>query len=250
MNGSVASVASTISAFNHGRLAVRRSLSNLSGRTFSAFKRRNSHNSDCRPMSLASLDDLSFSFPSHRKMPLGLAEVEAHFMNERLIHGCHSCKIQVVNPVREHFEKLRSYSIEFDYERAEGAAEELSRTILPLCRSCRIISSRYILSVLYSVAGYYRRKERYYESISIYEKVLQACIEEDLFDCSYIMFNVADQIAEVYAYQGLLHEVEQKLLPAVAEREGTERLTLFCNRLLLARIFTLQQRPQDKSTGV
>jgi tetratricopeptide (TPR) repeat protein len=245
MNGSVASVASTVSVFQHGRLTVRRSLSNLSGRTFSAFKRRNSHHSDCRPISLASLDDLPFSFPSHRKTPLEVAAVEVYYMNERLIQGCQSCNIQLGNTVREHFEKLRSYSIEFDYERAEGAAEELSRTILPLCRSCRIISSKYILRVLHSVARYYRRQDRYYESISIYEKVLQACKEEDLFDCSYVMFNCAYEIAEIYAYQGLLHEVEQKLLQPVTEREGAERLALFCNRLLLARIFTLQQRPQD-----
>jgi tetratricopeptide (TPR) repeat protein len=250
MNGSTASIASTVSAFQHGSLALRKSLSNLSGRTFSVFKRRNSHHSDRRPMSLADRDDLSFSFPSYKVMDRSgeqaeIAEPEAKIMNERVIHGCQLCQIQVANIVREHFEKLRSYCISFDYERAREAAAELSRTILPLCRSCRIISYGYILSVLSFVALYYRWEERYHESISIYEKVLQTCIEENLFDCSYIMFNCLYQLVDIYAYQGLLHEVEQKLLQTGAEKEGAEGLAWFCNRLLLAKIFTLQQRPKD-----
>jgi tetratricopeptide (TPR) repeat protein len=59
------------------------------------------------------------------------------------------------------------------------------------------------------------------------------------------MFNCIYRLAKVYAYQGLLHEVEQKLLHTGTEKESVERLTWFCNRLLLAQIFTLQQRPQD-----
>ena len=250
MNGSTASIASTVSAFRHGSLALRRSLSNLSGRTFSAFKRRNNHHSDCHPMSLADLDDLSFSFPSYKEMKdfekeRELREHEANTMSEKVIHGCQSCQIQVANTVREPFKKLRSYCVNFDHERAREAAEELSRTILPLCRSCRVISYKYILSVLDEVATHHYWEERYHESIYIHEKVLQTCIEENLYDCSYVMFNCIYLLVDTYAYQGLLHEVEQKLLQTGVEKEGVERLAWFCNRLLLATIFTLQQRPQD-----
>ena len=248
MNGSTASIASTVSVFEHGRLALRRSLSNLSGYTFSALKRRNSHHSDRRPISLASLDDLSFSLQFRKERfdeKRGIAEREAREMKERVILGCQSCRIQVANTVGEHFEKLRSHCINSDYERAEKAAEELSQIILPLCRSCRLISSTYIFSVLYYVAGYYRREERYYESISIYERILHTCIEEDLFNCSYIMFNCVDRMVRIYAYQGLLHEVEQKLLQAGPDRESAKRLALFYNRLLLAEVFNYQQRPHD-----
>jgi hypothetical protein len=129
MNGSTASIASTVSVFEHGRLALRRSLSNLSGYTFSALKRRNSHHSDRRPISLASLDDLSFSLQFRKERfdeKRGIAEREAREMKERVILGCQSCRIQVANTVGEHFEKLRSHCINSDYERAEKAAEELS----------------------------------------------------------------------------------------------------------------------------
>jgi tetratricopeptide (TPR) repeat protein len=248
MNGSTASIASTVSVLEHGRLPLRRSLSNLSGYTFSALKRRNSHHSDRGPISLASLDDLSLSLQSRKERfdeKRGIAELEAHGMKERVILGCHSCRIQVANTVGEHFEKLRSHCIKSDYERAEKAAEELSQIILPLCRSCRLISSKYIFSVFYYVAGYYRQEERYYESISIYERILNTCIEEDLFDCSYIMFNCIDRMVRIYAYQGLLHEVEQKLLQAGPDRESAKRLALFYNRLLLAKVFSYQQRPHD-----
>jgi tetratricopeptide (TPR) repeat protein len=249
MNGSTASIASTVSAFRHGSLALRRSLSNLSGRTFSAFKRRNSHHSDRRPMSLADLDDFSFSFPYKEMEDLGeereLREREANAMSEIVIHGCQSCQIQVANTVREPFNKLRSHCINFDHERAWEAAEELSRTILPLCRSCRVISYGYILSVLHEVAKHHYWEERYHESIYIHEKILQTCVEENLYDCSYVMFNCIYVLVNTYAYQGLLHEVEQKLLQTGTEKEGVERLTWFCNRLLLAQILTLQQRPQD-----
>jgi hypothetical protein len=250
MNGSIASIASTVSEFQHRSLALRRSLSNLSGRTFSAFKRWNSNHSDCRPMSLADLDDLSFSFPSYKELGQfkdegELAEFQAKTMSERVIHRCQSCQIQVASNVREHFEKLRSHCINFDYERAQEAAAELSRTILPLCRSCRMISYNYILPVLYFVARKYDWDERYHESISIYEKVLQTCVEENLFDCSYVMFDCIYALVEDYAYQGLLHEVEQKLLQSRARKEGVEKLSLVCNRLFLAKVFTCQQRPQD-----
>ena len=250
MNGSIASIASTVSAFQHGSLALRRSLSNLSGRTFSAFKRRNSYHSDCRPISLVDLDDRSFSLPSHMEMEQfkderEVAEYEATTMSERVLQRCQSCQIQVANTVREPFKKLRSHCIDFDPERAREAAEELSRTILPLCHSCRMISYNYILSVLYFVARYHYLKEHYNESISIYEKVLQTLIEENLFNCSYVMFNCIHALVDIYAYQGLLHEVEQKLLQIGAEKEGTESLAWFCHRLLLAGIFTLQHRPQD-----
>jgi tetratricopeptide (TPR) repeat protein len=250
MNGSTASIASTVSAFRHGSLALRRSLSNLSGRTFSAFKRRNSHHSDRCSMSLADLDDFSFSFPSYEEMEFfgergELGGREANAMSEKVIHGCRSCQIQVANTVREPFNKLRSHCINFDSERAWEAAEELSRTILPLCRSCRVISYKYILSVLFGVALDHYWGERYHESIYIHEKILQTCMEENLYDCSYVMFNCIHELVHIYAYQGLLHEVEQKLLHTGTEKEGAERLTWFCNRLLLAQIFTHQQRPQD-----
>jgi tetratricopeptide (TPR) repeat protein len=140
---------------------------------------------------------------------------------------------------------LNSHCFNFDYEKAQEAATELSRIISPLCRSCRIISYEYILSVLYFAAQYYHLKERYHESISIHEKVLQTCIEENLFDCSYIMSNCIYGLADIYAYQGLLHEVEQNLLQTGAEKEGAEGLAWVCNRLLLAKVFTLQQRPRD-----
>ena len=249
MNGSTASIASTVSAFRHGSLALRRSLSNLSGRTFSAFKRRNSHHSDRYPIPLADLDDFSLSFPYKEMIYLRgereQMECAANTMSEKVIHGCQSCRIQVANTVREPFNKLRSHCVNFDQERAWEAAEELSRTILPLCRSCRVISYKYILLVLSNVATHHYQEERYHESIYIYEKILQTCMEENLYDCSHVMFNCIYELVDIYAYQGLLHEVEQKLLHTGTEKEGVERLTWFCNRLLLAQIFTLQQRPQD-----
>jgi len=247
MNGSTASIASTVSAFRHGSLALRRSLSNLSGRTFSAFKRRNSHHSDRRPMSLADLDDFSLSYEEmiYFRGARELREHAANKMSEKVIHGCRSCRIQVANTVREPFNKLRSHCVNFDCERAWEAAEELSRTILPLCRSCRVISYQHILLVLYDIAEHHYREERYHESIYIYEKVLQTCMEENLYDCSNVMFNCIYGLVDIYAYQGLLHEVEQKLLHTRTEKEDVERLTWFCNRLLLAQIFRLQQRPQD-----
>src|SRR2546423_353010 len=250
MNRSTASIAPTVSAFRHGSLALRRSLSNLSGRTFSAFKRRNSHHSDRRPMSLTDLDDFSLSFPSYGEIgsfleERGLGEWAANKMSEGVIHGCQSCQIQVSNTVREPFDKLRSRCINFDHERAWEAAEELSRTISPLCRLCRVTSYNYILSVLHDVAEHYYWEEQYHESIYIYEKILKTCREENLYDCSYIMFNCVDNLVDIYAYQGLLYEGEQKLLRTGTEKEGVERLTWFCNRLLLAQIFMRQQRPQD-----
>jgi hypothetical protein len=200
-------------------------------------------------MSLADLDDLSFTLPSYRVKLWGedtaIAQNQAKNMRIRVIHGCQSCQIHVANTVREHFEMLGSHCTNFDYEKAQEAATELSRIILPLCRSCRIISYEYILSVLFFAALYYRSKERYHESISIHEKVLQTCIEENLFDCTYIMFNCIYGLADIYAYQGLLHEVEQNLLQTGAEKEGAEDLAWVCNRLLLAKVFTLQQRPKD-----
>jgi tetratricopeptide (TPR) repeat protein len=200
-------------------------------------------------MSLADLDDLSFTLPSYSEELCGedtaIAGYEAMEMSKRVIHGCQSCQIHVANTVREHFEMLNSHCFNFDFEKAQEAATELSRIILPLCRSCRIISYKYILSVLYFAAQYYHLKERYHESISIHEKVLQTCIEEDLFVCSYIMFNCIYGLADIYAYQGLLHEVEQNLLQTGAEKDGAEGLAWVCNRLLLAKVFILQQRPKD-----
>ncbi len=201
-------------------------------------------------MSLPDLDDLSFLFPSYREMQQfeedrERAEYEANRMSERVIHGCQACHTQVSNTVREPFQKLRSHCINFDHERARETAEELSRKILTLCGSCRITSYAYILSVLEFAALHYCWEERYHESVSIYEKVLQTCIEENLFNCSNVMFNCIYELVKIYAYQGLLHEVEQKLLQTGAEKEGTERLAWFCNHLLLAEIFTYQQRPRD-----
>ena len=165
-------------------------------------------------MSLTDLDDFSFSFPSYKEMKYfeeerELREYAANRMSEKVIHGCPSCQIQVANTVREPFNKLRSHCINFDYERAWEAAEELSRTILPLCRSCRVISYKYILSVLHDVATHHYWEERYHESIYIREKILQTCKEENLYDCSFVMFNCIYALVDIYAYQGLLHEVEQ-----------------------------------------
>ncbi|ERF73126.1 hypothetical protein EPUS_09124 [Endocarpon pusillum Z07020] len=244
MNGSTASIASTVSAFRHGSLALRRSLSDLSGRTFSTFKRRNSHHSDRRPMSLADLVDLSFSCPSYERAVL-TTEHLADQMSKKVIHGCQSCQTQVANTVREPFNKLRSHGVDFHDGSAWETAKEFLQTILPLCRSCRIISCTFTLSMLYDVAMDHFLKERYQESIHIHEKILQTCTEENLYDCSFIMFNSIYALVDIYAYQGLLHEIEQKLLQTVTENEGVERLSWFCNRLLLARILTLQQRPQD-----
>jgi tetratricopeptide (TPR) repeat protein len=218
----------------------------LSGRTFSAFKRRSSQNSDCLPLSSADLDDFSFSFPSYQfENEIELEGRLANIMSEKVIHGCQSCQIQVANTMKEPFKKLRSYCMGSDYEKVWEAAEELLRTVLPLCRSCRVISYEYILSVLYKIARHHYWKERYYESIDIHEKVLRIIVEENLSSCSFIIFNSIFRLPEIYAYQGLLHEVEQKLLQAGAEQESIEGLAWFCNRLLLAQIFTLQHRPQD-----
>jgi tetratricopeptide (TPR) repeat protein len=250
MNGSTASIASTISAFRHGSLALRRSFSNLSGRTFSAFQRRNSHHSDRRPMSLVNLDEFPFSFPADGEVQGFWGEtvpgtIEAHMMSKEVIHGCRSCQIHVINTVREPFDKLRSHCINFDSERAREAAEELSRAVSLLCRSCYAISYQYILRVLHRVALKYEFEERYDEAINICEKILRTCTEEKLYDCSYTMINCANALARTYAYQGLLHEVEQKLLRSRTQKEGVENLSRFCNSLLLADIFTRQQRPQD-----
>jgi tetratricopeptide (TPR) repeat protein len=166
-------------------------------------------------------------------------------MSEKVIQGCQSCQIRVANNIKEPFKKLRSHCIGSDYEKVWEAAEELLRTVLPLCRSCRVISYEYILSVLYHIARNHYWEERYYESIDIHEKVLRIIVEEDLSSCSFIIFKTSRKLPDIYAYQGLLYEVEQKLLQAGAEEEGIKGLAWLCNRLLLAQIFTLQHRPQD-----
>ncbi|KAL9622638.1 MAG: hypothetical protein Q9160_002948 [Pyrenula sp. 1 TL-2023] len=180
-------------------------------------------------MPLADLDDTLVSSSSSREMwafqiEAELEESKARRMSKQAIDGCQSCHVQVAFTVRGPFNRLRSYCINFDHENACEAAEELLQAIPSLCQACRVISYAYILNVLHDVASYLWRIRISDKSISILEKNLQVTVEEEIYECSYIMFNGITKLAQIYADQGLLHEVELKLLQRRAEKRVGETL--------------------------
>lgn len=196
-------------------------------------------------MSLPEFEEVPFLFPSSRENFCDGTDTLAQWMSRRVVYGCRVCRIQVANTVREPFNTLRFHSAASDYPKAWDAAKEILPKISPLCKSCRVISYNFILSVLWEVAWYHVQEGRYREPTEIYEMLLQICVEENLYECSFIVFSSFHQLVDMYAYQGLLHEMEQKLLETIAEEEDVSRLAWFCNHLMLARIYTLQQRPRD-----
>lgn len=245
LNASSSSIASTVSAFRHHGLALRRSFSNLSGRTFSAFKRRSSHHTGQCPILPDEFDDVPFLIPASQTHPDDEVESRARKMSRKVIDGCSLCVHRIKPTVQDLFEAVCNHTQRGNYPRASETAEKLLPKIPPLCRPCRVVSYQFIMSVLYDVALYHGHEGRYRESMDIYEKLLHICIEDDLYKCSFVMFNVVERLVHIYAYQGLLHEIEQKLLEAIADEDNTTKLAWICNHLMLSRIYTLQHRPRD-----
>lgn len=250
MNKSTASIASTVSSVRQRSRTLRRSFSNLSSRAFSAFNRGNSPDSDHRSTSLMEFDDVVLSFISSQKRPdqqhynpeiTYLADV----MNAKVIHGCQSCQTLVATTVKQLFTTLCYHILHSHRSKIREAAEEILVKVSPLCRPCRTISYEFILVVIIDVTSNGIPAGGLPELTDLYEKLLRICVEDHLYECSYIAFNLATRLAFCYLDQGLLYEMEQKLLETCTENEGVPRLAWFCNRFMLARIYSFQERHQD-----
>ncbi|KEF54517.1 uncharacterized protein A1O9_09684 [Exophiala aquamarina CBS 119918] len=247
LNTSNASIASTVSSLHHRGRALRRSLSNLSGRKFSSSKRGNSHGSDHRSISPTDFEDMPSLSPSSKQYRDYEPNLRKYDKYARVVEGCPSCKTLFANTLKKHFTALRYHILHLDHPKVWEAAEEIIPKLSPLCRSCRGISYEFIFRVLRQAMKGYLPQGGIPWVTDLFEKLLQFCVEDDLYECSYIAFDVVNNLTNLYLDQGLLYEMEQKLLlfGTSIETEGFSDLAWFCNHLMLARIYTLQERHHD-----